>query len=154
MTIIELVKRPGIAQNEKLAKRHFQFETLLEELRKHEVPTDITHAINKEVEQINSFSGSDKVLLKQVKEAQSRIFKLIEKELKLVPQKHYMKMWLAVGMAAFGLPFGVAFGVSLGNMGLIGVGLPIGMAIGIAVGSAMDKKAQENGKQLDVEIKY
>lgn len=154
MTIIELIKRPGVAQNEKLANRYFQFETLLEELRKHEIPTDITHAINKEVEQINSFTVSDKALLKQVKESQSRILKLIEKELKLVPQKHYMKMWLAVGMAAFGLPFGVVFGVSLGNMGLIGIGIPIGMALGIAIGTAMDKKAFESGKQLDVEIKY
>ncbi|MDQ1162310.1 hypothetical protein QE422_002678 [Chryseobacterium sp. SORGH_AS 447] len=39
-------------------------------------------------------------------------------------------------------------------MGFIGIGLPIGMSIGIAVGTLMDKKAQTEGRQLDVEIKY
>jgi hypothetical protein len=38
-------------------------------------------------------------------------------------------------------------------MGLIGIGLPLGMSAGIAVGSQMDKKAFEEGRQLDIEIK-
>jgi hypothetical protein len=48
---------------------------------------------------------------------------------------------------------GVAVGLSLGNMGMIGLGFPIGMAVGIGVGSKMDKKAFEEGRQLDLEIK-
>jgi hypothetical protein len=57
-------------------------------------------------------------------------------------------------MSAIGLPLGVAFGVSVGNLGLLGLGLPIGMAIGIAIGTAMDKKALQEGRQLNVEIKH
>ncbi len=57
-------------------------------------------------------------------------------------------------MAAFGLPLGLTFGTSMGNMGLLGLGLPIGMVIGLVLGTAMDKKAAEAGKQLDLEIKY
>ena len=82
------------------------------------------------------------------------ILKLIEKELKLVPKNLYRDRWLAIGMAGFGLPFGVAFGAAFGNMAFIGIGIPIGLAIGIAIGSGMDKKALDEGKQLDVEIKY
>ena len=59
---------------------------------------------------------------------------------------------LVLGMSVFGLPLGVAFGASLGDF--LGIGLPVGMAIGIAVGMEMDRKAYENGKQLDLEIKY
>jgi hypothetical protein len=32
--------------------------------------------------------------------------------------------------------------------------MPIGLAIGIATGTMMDQKADENEKQLDIEIKY
>jgi hypothetical protein len=49
---------------------------------------------------------------------------------------------------------GVAFGISLGNLGLLGLGLPIGMAVGVGVGSMMDKKALQEGRQLDFEVKY
>jgi hypothetical protein len=38
-------------------------------------------------------------------------------------------------------------------MGLLAIGLPIGMGIGIAVGTSMDKKAMNEGRQLDIEIK-
>lgn len=57
-------------------------------------------------------------------------------------------------MAAFGVPLGVALGLILDNMGLIGIGLPIGMLIGLAVGAHMDKKALDEGRQIDFEIKY
>ena len=123
-------------------------------MNKKELPDDLISTINKGIEEINSFSASDKELRKFIKKTQSRIVKLIEKELKLVPLNHYRNTWLAIGMSAFGIPLGVAFGTSLGNMEYIGIGLPIGMAIGIAVGTEMDKKAFKEGKQLDLEIKY
>ena len=81
-----------------------------------------------------------------------RILKLIEKEQKLVPKNIYRNRWLAIGMSAFGIPFRVAFGISLGNMAFLAIGLPLGMAIGIAIGAGMDKKAFEEGRQLDLEI--
>jgi len=36
---------------------------------------------------------------------------------------------------------------------MLGIGLPIGMAIGVKVGSNMDKKAFNEGRQLDFEVK-
>lgn len=89
-----------------------------------------------------------------MKRQQTEILKFVEKELKIVPKNYYRNLWVALGMSAFGLPLGVAFGLSIGNMGLMALGLPIGMAIGVLVGSSMDKKALEQGRQLDIEIKY
>jgi hypothetical protein len=37
-------------------------------------------------------------------------------------------------------------------MALLGIGIPIGLAIGIGVGTAMDQKAAQEGRQLDIEI--
>lgn len=61
---------------------------------------------------------------------------------------------MALGMSAFGLPFGVVIGLITKNMGLLAIGLPIGMGIGVMVGSKMDKKALEEGRQLNMEIKH
>jgi len=47
---------------------------------------------------------------------------------------------------------GVVFGIMVDNMAYLGIGLPLGLAIGAAVGSNMDKKAKEEGRQLDVEV--
>jgi hypothetical protein len=62
-------------------------------------------------------------------------------------------MWMLFGMSGIGLPIGVAFGLSIGNIGLLGLGLPIGMAIGLAIGMSLDKKALNEGRQLNIEIK-
>lgn len=154
MEIKELIKRPGIDQNKRLFASYSQFDKLLLELRKKELPEEIVNSINDGIVQVNSASESEKELRKQLKKTQSGILKLIEKELKLVPKNHYRNTWMALGTAAFGIPLGVAFGTSLGNMGFLGIGLPVGMVIGMAVGSGMDKKAFKDGKQLDLEIKY
>jgi hypothetical protein len=154
MEIKELKKRPSIDQNTKLISAYAQFDKLLTELKKKKLPEEIVNSINNGIDQINSVSESEKELRKQIRVSQSSILKLIEKELKIVTKNHYRNTWLAVGMAVFGIPLGVAFGASLGNMAFLGIGLPIGMAIGIAVGSGMDKKAFEEGRQIDLEIKY
>ena len=154
MEIKELKKRPSMDQNKKLISAYAQFDQLLTELKKKELPEEIVKSINNGIDQINSVSESENELRKQIRKTQSGILKLIEKELKLVTKNHYRNTWLALGMAAFGIPLGVAFGTSSGNMGLIGIGLPIGMVIGMAVGSDLDKKAVKSGRQLDVEIKH
>jgi|SRR5690554_32361 len=150
----ELNKRPGIEQHKKLISTYAQFDTLLTELKKRELPEEIVLFINEGIDEVNSASDSEKELSSQIKKTQTSILKLVEKELKLVPKNYYRNIWLALGMAAFGIPLGVAFGISMGNMGLLGLGLPIGLAIGIAVGAGMDKKAFESGRQLNLEIKY
>ncbi|WP_162427363.1 hypothetical protein [Pontibacter pudoricolor] len=154
MEIQQLAPRQDMEQNKKLTKNFTQFENLLTELRARKLPDEITQYINNEITLINSTSGSEKALGKQVSKSQSGILKLIEKELKLVTKNHYRNMWLALGMGTFGLPLGVAFGTSLGNMAFLGIGLPIGMAIGAAVGTSLDNKAIKNGTQLDLEISH
>jgi hypothetical protein len=154
MEINELKKRPDNEQNNKLTNKFFGLEKLIYALRKKELPTNIITSINEDIELINSFSGSNHELLKQLGKVQNRILKLIEKELKIVPKNHYRNLWMVLGMSAFGVPIGVSLGLSLGNLAFLAIGFPIGMAIGIAIGSSMDKKAIMNGKQLDIEIKY
>lgn len=154
MEIKELKKRTSIDQNKKLNIAYAQFDKLLTELKKKELTEKILKSINNEIDQINSVPESEEELRKQIKKAQSLILKLIEKEHKIVTKNHYRNTWMAVGMAAFGIPLGVALGMSLENMAFLGIGLPIGMVIGMAVGSGMDKKAFEEGRQIDVEIKY
>lgn len=124
MKINELNQRPGIDKNVKLEKVYLQLERLLDELRK------------------------------MIKKKQTRIIKLLEKELKVVLKNYYRNLWLSIGIAVFGVPIGVTFGTSIGDMAFLGAGLPIGLAIGIAVGAAMDKKALKEGRQIDLEIKY
>jgi len=154
MEIIELVNRPNIEQDKKLTNKYAYFEKLIVELNKKEIPSEIADYINKDIEEVNSFSGSNKDLLKLLRKAQSSIFKLVEKELKLVPKNLYRGRWLAIGMSAFGVSFGVAFGVIFDNMAFLGIGIPFGLVIGLVIGAGMDKKALEDGKQLDIELKY
>lgn len=151
MNIKELYKRPNIEQDKKLKNKYIFFNKLINELKKKEIPSAIVTSVNRDIEGINSFSGSNKDLLKQLRKAESSILKLIEQELKLVTINHYRNRLMALGIA-FGVSLGVAFGASSGNMAFIGIGIPIGMVIGLAVGTAMDNKANENGNQLDVEI--
>lgn len=152
MEIKGLEERPRIHQNKKLLGAYTQFDKLLTELKKKELPDKIVISINNGIDQINSISKSEKELRKQLRVTQSSILKLLEKELQLVTKNHYRNTWLALGMAVFGVPIGMTFGASIGNMGLLGVGIPIGMVIGMAVGSGKDKKAFEDGRQLNVEI--
>jgi len=153
MTIIELKDRPEFDADSKLYKLYIQFTQLINELRKKDLPDVIVEAINEDIKDLNSLTTAEQVKV-AVKQKQTKIIKLLEKQLKIVPINYYRNIWLAVGMSAFGLPIGVAFGLSLHNMGLLGIGLPIGMAIGLGVGSGMDKKALQEGRQLNVEIKY
>ena len=154
MKINNLNKRPNIEQNKRLTRKYIYFEKLVDELNKKDLTSEIVGSVDNDIEQINSFSGSDKDLLKQIRKAQSSILKLLEFELKLVTKNHYRNRWLAIGMAALGIPIGTAIGASIGNMAFVGLGMIVGMIFGITIGMGMDKKAKEAGKQLDVEIEY
>lgn len=142
---------PSNPQNKNLKAKITFFEALLAQLETHELPAGIVETINTQLNEINGVSGTEKQVLSKMRKAQATILRLLEKELKLVCRNHYRNTWLAVGMAAFGIPFGVVFGSILGNMAFIGIGLPIGMAIGIAVGTQMDTKAKTENRQLDLE---
>jgi hypothetical protein len=48
---------------------------------------------------------------------------------------------------------GLLFSVSIGNYGMLAIGIGMGMTIGVGVGTSMDKKAFNEGRQLDFEVK-
>ncbi|MBC9797500.1 hypothetical protein [Sinomicrobium weinanense] len=152
MKINNLKQRPHLTKNTKTEKTYLQFEKLLSELRKRELPAEIVNSVNKDIEEINSIPGDGNPLKKTIGKKQNGIIKLIEKKIKLVPKKHYLNLWLPLGMAVFGIPIGIIFGISMGNMAFLGVGLPVGMVLGIAIGTELDKKAFEEGRQLDLEV--
>ncbi len=154
MEINALKVRKSIESNKKLTDLHAQFEKLLSELRKRELPDKVVQSINTNIDLIGPAMEPEKAYLKQLRKTQTDILRLIEKELKLVPKNHYRNVWLAVGIAAFGVPLGVAIGAGIGNMAFMGIGLPIGIPIGLAIGTGLDKKAADEGRQLDVEINF
>ena len=154
MEFKKLELEQNLSQERNLAEKVQCFDKLISELEKKKVPIGIVNSINQDIDDLNSFSGSSKDFSKQLRMIQSRILKMLEKDLKLVTKNHYRNMWLAFGMSGIGIPIGVALGLSVGNIGLLAIGLPIGMGIGIAVGTIKDRKAQETGKQLDLEPKY
>lgn len=152
MEFIEIIERPNLKDHKKQDAAYSQFGKLIQELEGRALPDTIIETINNDIEALNLISDSEKNFRTQILKKQSNIIKILEKELKLVPKGHYRTMWLAVGMAAFGVPMGVVFGVILGNMAFLGIGIPFGMAIGMAVGVGMDKKAFDDGRQLDIEF--
>ena len=154
MEINALKKRDGIEGNKKLTDLYVQFEKLLSELRKREIPDEVVQSINTSIDLVDPALEPEKEYIKQLRKTQTDILSRIEKELKLVPKNHYRNVWLALGIAAFGVPLGVLFGIILDNMGFMGIGLPIGIPIGLAIGTLLDKKAADEGRQLDVEINY
>lgn len=154
MSMNQLIERPNIIGNLKIARIYEQFGQLLTQLEQRELSDEIKGSINQEILSLNSIADTDKHFAKSVKEKESTIIRLVEKELKIVPKNYYRKLWLVLGMTVFGLPLGVVMGSTIGNMGLLGMGLPIGLGIGIAVGSSLDKKAFNEGRQLDFEVKY
>lgn len=153
MNIKELNHRPSNFTDNKSTKIYSQFGELLNELRKRELTLNIENFINDCIDQINSPTLTEAQLTKFIKQKQSSILKQVEKELKIVPKNYYRNLWMLFGFTAFGLPIGAIFGLSVGNIGLLGLGLPIGMAIGLVVGSMLDKKALNEGRQLNIEIK-
>lgn len=150
MKIATLNSRPQLETNSKTEKAFTRFSKLIDELRSRELPEEMVEKVNDELEKLNA--SSDDQLRKEVRKSQNRILRGLERKTKVVPANYYRNLWLALGMSAFGIPFGVALGLSLNNMAYLAIGLPFGMAIGIAIGSQMDKKAKDEGRQLEFDL--
>ncbi len=149
MKLVTLHIHPDLRKIEKLAVEIQKLELLLAELQQRKLPDHVIALINPHTEKLNQISATQKRLVNSFRTVRVQIIRILEKELKLVPKNYYRTLWLSVGMAAFGLPLGAAFGLIMGNIGLLGIGLPIGMVIGMLVGSQMDKKAAQEGRQLE-----
>jgi hypothetical protein len=120
---MELNKRKNTFQDEKLTNSYSHFVMLIDKLNKKKLTTNVINSINSNVDEINSYTGSEKELKKLLRKSRLKVIKLLEKELKLVTKNHSRNTWMALGMSIFGLPFGVEFGASLQNMCFIGIGL-------------------------------
>jgi len=154
MKINTLKNRPELDTDVKLAALYTQVVTLITEINHKSLSAKVGEDINTEVESINTSTLSGNDFKKLLKLKQTAILKLLDKELKITPQNYHRNLWMLFGMTAFGLPIGVAIAMSIGNMGMLGVGFPIGIAIGLGIGISLDKKALEEGRQLNLEIKH
>lgn len=154
MKIDGLNKRPAIKGNKKLHNLYDQFYQLIQELQQKEFSPDVTEKINREIRYLNTLEDSTPTLQMMILKAQSRIIRLAEKEVNLIPPNHYRNYWMSAGMGAIGLPIGVGIALITRNMGIVAIGIPIGMVIGKLIGISKDKKAFEEGRQLTTEIKY
>ena len=76
MDIKELNKRPDIAQNKKLHRAFLQFEKLIYELRKRELPGEIVSTVNTYIDAVNSISDSEKEFRKQLKKGNTAIMNM------------------------------------------------------------------------------
>ena len=151
--INQLNERPDIFNEDKLEMIYLQFDALIWHISKKELPQEIVNSINEHIDTINSITDSNKVLRAQIRTRQSKIIRLLEKELKIVPKNYYRGVWLTLGIA-IGLLVGVALGSAAGNMGYMAIGMLFGIIGGMAYGGNLDKKAFKEGRQLDIEIKY
>ena len=152
MPINELNQREFRDESPKTRKAYDQLEKLLNVLRKKNLSDTIISSINSDVDKINNIQYHGNAYRRLINNTISGIIELVAKEMKIVPANYYRNYWMSLGLAVFGLPLGVVFGSSLGNMAFIGVGLPIGLVIGQVVGTQMDKKALEEGRQIDISI--
>lgn len=99
MEIKKLDKRSSIDQTKKLKCKIVNFEKLITELNKRKISSEIVNSVNQNIKDVNSFSGSNKDLRKQICKSQSNILKLLEKELKLIVKNHYRTKWMLLGMS-------------------------------------------------------
>lgn len=148
-----LIERQNISDNLKVSNAYQQLGKLLNALEEKRLSTETVDLINNEIVQLNSISVIDKIFLKTIKENENRIVELVEKRHKIISKNFYKKLWMVLGMSAFGIPIGVTFSLSIGNYGLLAIGIGVGMAVGVGVGSSMDKKAFDEGRQLNIELK-
>ena len=150
MQIEKLKKKYSTTQNPKLAKAYYKIENLIDALQKKEVSQGVWDVINTDIKIINAFIGTEKALIKALKKTVVKILRFVEKELEYVSKHHYRNQWMALGIGVLGVVFGTVFSSALGNYSFMGIGIPIGMAIGMAYGTTLDKKAEEEGRQLDL----
>ena len=121
-------------------------------MKEKDISDDAVLKINKETTAIGEYEKSGQQLHSCIRTVKNKVLKISTRELGLFPQKYHTKMWLTLGMGIFGLPIGTAFGIALNNIGLLSLGLPVGLALGYALGAYLDRKVQEQGKVLMLDI--
>lgn len=151
MKIEILNKRINSEQNLKVKKAFIKLERLIEALNKKGIPEDNVVVINADIKMINSFSGTEKELIKLLKKTYDKLLIFIQKELNLVKKSHYQNSWMAYGMLAgvfLSTVFGNFYELERGNS--VAMGISIGMLIGLLAGRYRDNIARRDGQQLNL----
>lgn len=152
MNFINLEPKPSGEKSDKLNKQLNRLHDLINALKKKEIPEDSVNVFNTAIHNVNHFHGNENELTGHVRLTYRRIHDYALKELNLVPTGYYQRLWIALGMCVFGIPLGAAMGTALGNVAFSGTGIAMGLPIGIAIGQSKDKKAAEEGRQLDIKV--
>jgi len=148
--ILAIPDRDRFAQGTRITKRYLGFQKLIGELRKRALPEESVKKLNEQIAILNACSETDKAFSKTLRKCQNAILEQLEKELKLVPKNHYRTRWTGLGMTVFGVPIGIALSAGINNYAMLGAGIGIGLGIGLAIGTDMDRKAGNEGRQLDI----
>lgn len=139
--------------NTKLQVKIDQITLLYTELNKRELTDEVYETINSIGKSLEAPETNVNKMIRKINQAQLKICQLVEKKFKIVPIKYYQTLWTSLGLSVFGVACGVVFGVIVNNMAFLAVGLPIGMVIGSIYGKGKDKKAFDEGRQLNIEWK-
>ena len=136
-----------IAEKQPLAKKLNYTAAIFEALASKNVDP---HDFEPYVEQVRKLLSNDQLKSRHIVSFYGKLINFCIKQYGYVPQGYYQNQWMAIGMAAFGLPLGVVFALSIDNMAFMAIGLPIGLPIGMAVGAGIDKEVKAAGKQLEI----
>ncbi|WP_010232395.1 hypothetical protein [Gillisia marina] len=150
---LEALKKRNFSEKKKaMIKEYTLLEKLFQELQHRELPPEVIVELNTEISRLNAVLDTHIKLFFYIKLVKKKVLKTLLEDLEIVPKNYYRNLWLALGMSVFGLPLGVVFSSIFDNTAFIGIGLPIGMIVGLAFGTTLDKKAEENNRQLELEI--
>ncbi|WP_299156367.1 hypothetical protein [uncultured Tenacibaculum sp.] len=150
MAFIPLKKKDFFISDKSVLKAFNKLEKSLSVLENLSLSDATISEIDKDIGEINSFEGKLKKYRNKLVVKNHNILELVRKNHGYVHEKYYQNQWLAIGMSTFGISFGVVFGMLLDNIALLGIGLPFGMLLGIAIGKEKDKKAKQEGKQINI----
>ncbi len=148
---LNTIKINKLGLSPKLAKRIDKYKTLLSALEKKEITVEVENSINDLTESINKLDLNNKKSSMEVTKFYHKALSIVEKELGYIPPKRNMVKWMIIGMTIFGVPLGVAIGAAIDNMAFLGAFIGVGLAIGVGIGANLDKKAEEEGKVLNIE---
>lgn len=151
MALHSISLKAKLPSNKTVQRSYQKLLLTLEYLEGKDIPEKAEVQLNERIDKINGETDPKRLGI-TIRKAYQRATQLLEKHMKIVPRKYYMMQWMAIGIAAFGVPIGVAFGSAMGNMAFIGVGIGMGLPIGMAVGTAMDSKAEKEGRQLPFDV--
>lgn len=150
MNLLTPIPRPKLIDNNTANIAALKYARLITALNNRQIPDKQTEIINSYTNTLNNISDESDDLTKKFNKFYKKILFIVANELKLVTKNYYRNLWMAVGMASFGIPLGLVFGIVFKNMAFMGIGLPFGFSIGLALGTGLDKKAEDEGRVLDI----